>query len=61
MCNAAVAGFKAAAEAPAPGETHSLVVDACTRALERSGGKCPKVGFLLEGSGGGCYYFDKYR
>lgn len=48
MCNAAVAGFKAAAEAPASGEAHSLVVDACTRALDRSGGKCPKV---AEGKG----------
>lgn len=43
MCNAAVAGFKAAAAAPAPGEAHRLVVDVCTRALERSGGNCPKV------------------
>ena len=45
MCNAAVAGFKAASAAPAPGSAHSLVVDACSRALERSGGKCPKVWF----------------
>lgn len=49
MCNAAVSGFKAAAAAPAPGEAHNLVVEACSRALERSGGKCPKVGRGGEG------------
>lgn len=43
MCNAAVAGFKAAKAAPAPGEAHGLVVDACSKALARGGGKCPKV------------------
>lgn len=52
MCNAAVAGFKAAAAAPAPGEAHSLVVEACSRALERSGGKCPKVRPRSGGGGG---------
>ncbi|CAM9930970.1 unnamed protein product [Pylaiella littoralis] len=45
MCNAAVAGFKAAAASPAPGEAHNLVVGACSRALERFGGKCPKARF----------------
>lgn len=43
MCNAAVAGFKAGQAAPTPGEAHGLVVDACSRALARSGDKCPKV------------------
>ncbi|CAN0289055.1 unnamed protein product, partial [Ectocarpus sp. 4 AP-2014] len=43
MCNAAVAGFKAAAASPAPGEAHSLVVDTCSKALARCGGRCPKV------------------
>eukprot|EP00752_Nemacystus_decipiens_P003542 g3268.t1 len=45
MCNAAVAGFKAAKAAPAPGEAHGLVVDACSKALARGGGKCPKARF----------------
>ncbi|CAB1117608.1 unnamed protein product [Ectocarpus sp. CCAP 1310/34] len=45
MCNAAVAGFKAAAASPAPGEAHSLVVDTCSKALARCGGKCPKARF----------------
>ncbi|CAM9216909.1 unnamed protein product, partial [Ectocarpus sp. 8 AP-2014] len=43
MCNAAVAGFKAAAASPAPGEAHSLVVDTCSKALTRCGGRCPKA------------------
>ncbi|CBN79435.1 expressed unknown protein [Ectocarpus siliculosus] len=43
MCNAAVAGFKAAAATPAPGEAHSLVVDTCSKALARCGGRCPKA------------------
>ncbi|CAM9539666.1 unnamed protein product, partial [Ectocarpus sp. 13 AM-2016] len=45
MCNAAVAGFKAAAASPAPGEAHSLVVDTCSKALARCGGRCPKARF----------------
>ncbi|CAM9820819.1 unnamed protein product [Scytosiphon promiscuus] len=45
MCNAAVAGFKASAASPAPGEAHNLVVDACSKALARSGGTCPKARF----------------
>lgn len=48
MCNAAVAGFKAASAAPAPGEAHGLVIDACNRALTRSGGRCPKVRRVVE-------------
>ncbi|CAN0105415.1 unnamed protein product, partial [Ectocarpus fasciculatus] len=43
MCNAAVAGFKAASASPAPGEAHGLVVDTCSKALARCGGRCPKV------------------